>query len=149
MPLHPSQRNSRGEESKNLSTHMLHQSESASLVQISQGGSAAALLAQWASTKEGLRLLEATCPHLSVERICHAMTNTWSARHGLLLFSRGVILWSTFAEKHFKRLRTRYEEAIASGLCFWIEDDTFRAVSSAEFLTLLPTLPTPALFRQP
>lgn len=131
-----------------MSTHMLHQSESTSLVQTPQDGSAAGLLEKWASTEEGQRLWVATCPHLLVERVCHAMTHTRAARYGLFLSRSGAILWSIFSERHFKRLRTRYEEAIANGLCFWIEDGTLRPISPVEFLALLPTLPTPALFRQ-
>ena len=100
---------------------------------------------RWIATEEGQRLWQATCPSLSWERISHALAQTSATCFGLLLTSRGAIIWSRYSHRAFTRRAPLYEEAAQTGLCFWWDGNTFARIGEQTFLDRIKTLPMPPL----
>jgi len=111
------------------------------------GCDAAQQLQAWLATATGQQVWEMHCPQLAPEAVYAALARTQATRYGLLLGEQGAILWSTFSQRHFTRLLPQYQEAVATGLCFWWQDQKLRRVKQRQFFALIRTLPHPALSR--
>jgi hypothetical protein len=97
----------------------------------------------WATGQEGQHLWSERQIPISVERICHALDQTCTETHGLLISPQGTIILSAIRQNTFERLEPHYRAAAATGLCFWWESGLLTHIQeSGEFLLRVRTLPS-------